>query len=144
MSVSQGGGLGVKASCMDTRVEALGAAVQIFKGAGSTAEACEWPNERFHTLCFTPIVVKDLYSRGKCSISRGGAEGIQGITRVRTTHPLITQPDPVTCQVGYIDKTCPNPLGILGRVGWVFTLNILPKSCEYHMYYIELFLRSVL
>ena len=68
-----------------------------------------------------------------------------------TTHPLITQPagwvllskpDPVTCRVGYIGKTRPNPLGILGRVGWVFTLNILPKSCEYHMYYIELFSRE--
>ena len=59
-----------------------------------------------------------------------------------TTHPLITQPDPVTCRVGYIGKTRPNPLGILGRVGWVFTLNTLPKSCECHMYYIELFSRE--
>ena len=53
-----------------------------------------------------------------------------------------TRPDPVTCWVGYIGKTRPNPLGILGQVGWVFTLNILPKSCEYHMYYIELFSRE--
>lgn len=48
------------------------------------------------------------------------------VSRVRTTHllptthPLITQPDPVTCRVGFIGKTRPNPLGILGRVRQVF------------------------
>jgi hypothetical protein len=44
-----------------------------------------------------------------------------GIIRVRTTHPLptthplITQPDPVTCRVGFMGKTRPNRLRAPGK-----------------------------
>ena len=59
------------------------------------------------------------------------------MSRVRTTHPLPTthpliaqpagwvlfsKPNPTRSRVGLglLGKTRPNPLGILGRVGWVF------------------------
>lgn len=65
---------------MGTEVDALRSLVEMFKGAGSTAEMVIVPIERLQKCCLKVLLQVNLYSRGKCSVWSGGSAGLEGMT----------------------------------------------------------------